>query len=250
MDSLIALSALGDNFIYLYSYEQGTAFVVDPGQSDCVLKALADNGLNLDAILLTHSHYDHTGGAAELKKRTGASVIGPTGSVDRLVSEGDVIEFGKEKITVIATPGHTASSVCYYLEPSESIQNGIVWTGDTLFVGGCGRLMGSSAKVMYESLCRLAQFPDETIVCCGHDYTVENYQFALTVEPDNKLIPELLEKARRTEPQERGISTISQEKKANLFLRTDSKQIRKALNMPNATAIEVFAELRRRKDHF
>jgi hydroxyacylglutathione hydrolase len=252
MDSVITIPALGDNLIYVYRYKRNDVLVVDPSDSASVLIALKQRDLNLTTILITHHHWDHIGGAAELKKETGCKVIGGDGrripGIDQVAEDKQILEFGNSGVEVIATPGHTSTSVCYYMQPSNANENGILWTGDTLFVGGCGRLFECNAQSMWESLQKLASLPDGTLVYCGHDYTLENYEFALTIEPDNQAIKQRLSDVRQggqSIP-----STILQEKTTNPFLRSGTPEIKDALKMPRAGDAEVFAELRRRKDVF
>jgi len=182
MDPVITVPALGDNFIYLYRYDQRNAFAVDPGESSAVLGVLRRYGLNLTMILVTHHHWDHVAGVDELKKISGCEVIGGDRrirSIDHVVGDGQILEAGDVRIQVIATPGHTQAAVCYHLQPSKAGKNGILWTGDTLFIGGCGRLFECDARTMWDSLVKLTSLPDETVVYCGHDYTVENYEFPM-----------------------------------------------------------------------
>jgi hydroxyacylglutathione hydrolase len=256
MNSVITIPAFGDNFVYLYEYRQGDALAVDPSDSSPVLRILGQRGLSLTTILVTHHHWDHTAGVAELKKNTGCEVVGGDArrisGIDRLVEGGRSLAVGEAEIKVIATPGHTHTSVCYYVQPSGDDGNGILWTGDTLFVGGCGRLLECRAQSMWDSLRKLACLPDDTLVYCGHDYTVENYGFALSIEPDNQAVKRRLGEV--TQAQKAGgqtvPSTILQERLTNPFLRADSPELKAALNMPGARAVDVFAELRRRKDVF
>jgi len=256
MDRVITIPALGDNFIYLYKYSETDAFAVDPAESTGVLKALKDNGLTLSAILITHHHYDHTGGTGELKRRTGCKIIGGDrrriSGIDSVVEDGQILSSGDAKVQVIAAPGHTSTGVCYYLQSSSHDESGVLWTGDMLFIGGCGRLLECDARTMWASLLKLASLPDDTLVYCGHDYTLENYEFALTIEPYNQAVLQRLEEIRRQQSEggQTVPSTMLQEKTTNPFLRADTPQMRSALNMPNAPAEDVFAELRRRKDIF
>jgi len=252
MDSVITIPALGDNLIYLYRYNQSDCLAVDPGECRSVSKILREQDLSLKMILLTHHHWDHTGGVAELKKKTGCKVVGGDKrrirGIDQLVEDAETMPVGDAEVRVIATAGHTSTSVCYYLVPSRTDASGILWTGDTLFVGGCGRLFEGNARSMYQSLQKLASLPDDTLVYCGHDYTVENYEFALSIEPEDQAIRQRLNDIRQggqTVP-----STMLQERTTNVFLRAGTPEVKAALGMGQAKDFRVFAELRRRKDIF
>jgi hydroxyacylglutathione hydrolase len=255
MNSVITIPAFSDNYVYVYASEDRNGFVVDPGDGPAVLHLLRDQGLQLTAVLATHHHFDHVGGIAELKKKTGCDVIGPDRSmsalIDRGVEDNQVIEVGSSRINVISTPGHTRRSVCYYVLPSEN-QRGILFTGDTLFIGGCGRPIECNAQTMWNSLQKIASLPDDTEVYPGHDYSEENYEFALTIEPNNSVVRNCLQRLREKQRQGRPTvpSTIAQEKASNIFLRADEPEIKKALGMRDATAAHAFAELRHRKNLF
>ena len=256
MDPVIIIPALGDNFIYLYQYGQNSVLVVDPSDSSSVLRTIEKRKLDLTTILVTHHHWDHIAGAAELKSKTGCRIVGGDKQripgIDHVVSDGQIVTVGDARIRVIATPGHTRTSVCYYIPASNDNKNGIVWTGDTLFVGGCGRVLECNAQVMWNSLHKLASLPDQTLVYCGHDYTVENYEFALSIEPSNQAVKQRLQQVKQAQKQGRPTvpSTILQERMTNPFLRVDTPEVKNALHMPQAQSVEVFAELRRRKDAF
>lgn len=256
MELPIILKAFGDNFIYIVEYETGKAFVVDPGEASGVLRKLGEYKLNLTHILCTHHHSDHTGGIGQLKKASGCKIVasdaGRILGADCIIQDGDELKLGSLEIQAIFTPGHTARSVCYYARQTTADGKGMVFTGDTLFVGGCGRLFECSAEVMWESLQRLASLPDETLVYCGHEYTAENYEFALQIEPDNNVVRERMKEIKNMQRNSGYTvpSTIGQEKLTNCFLRADSVEIRSALEMADAPVAEVFAELRKRKDRF
>ena len=256
MDSVITIPAISDNYIYLYRYNQNDSLAVDPSDSSLVMKILQEHGLSLRTILITHHHWDHVAGAADMKLKTGCKVIGADGrripGIDTVVEDGRILTFGGHKVRVIATPGHTGTSVCYYMEPSSGNENGILWTGDTLFVGGCGRLMECNAQSMWQSLQGLASLPDDTLVYCGHDYTLENYEFAFGIEPGNQDVKERLDQVRQAQRQCRPTvpSSILLERTTNCFMRAGVPELKAALGMPRAQAVEVFAELRRRKDVF
>jgi len=243
MEPVITISAMGDNYIYLYGYYQNNAFTVDPGDAKAVLKALNKHGLNLTDVLITHRHFDHTGGVKDLKVKTGCNVING--------EKAEVLLDGNVKIQVIATPGHTRDSVCYYVQPTEE-HSGLLFTGDTMFVGGCGRPIECDARTLWQSLQKLTTLPNDTLVFPGHDYTQENYEFALTIVPDNPEVKSRLDEVRKSQRQ--GLptvpSTILQEKTTNVFLNANNPEIKTALNMPNAADAEVFTELRRRKNIF
>lgn len=247
-------SAFEDNYIYLLVLENGHSAVVDPAEGTAVLAFLEQKRFELKMILVTHSHADHTGGIELLKQRTGCRVAGPPSAripmQDIAVHDGQILDFSYP-IHVFSTPGHTPDSVCYYV-PAATSNPGILFSGDTLFINGCGRLFGCQAQTLRDSLRKLTALPPETLVYCGHEYTEENYRFALTLEPDNprlqKRLNEVREQISRGQPTVP--SAIGQEKELNPFLRTDSRTIRRALAMPDAPDWQVFAELRKRKDRF
>lgn len=256
MDSVITIPAFGDNLAYLYRYDQSNAFAVDPSDGSRVLSILRERDLDLTTILVTHHHWDHIAGTVELKERTGCQIVGGDKQripdIDCVVGDGQILAVGNARIKVIATPGHTRTAVCYYMQPSNDNKNGILWTGDTLFVGGCGRLLECDAQSMWSSLLKLASLPDDTLVYCGHDYTLENYEFALSIEPDNKSVKQRLYETEQAQRQGNLTvpSTILQERTTNPFLRADTTELKTALDMPQAQAVDVFAQLRRRKDIF
>ena len=256
MESVVTIPACGDNYIYLYRYDKDNALAVDPCDSSAVLNSLNEHNMNLTTILITHHHWDHIGGVSDLQKKTGCEVIGADKrripAIDHVVDDKQVLTIGNIEIQVIATPGHTNTSVCYYIPASNENKHKILWTGDTLFAGGCGRIMECNAQTMFDSLLTLASLPDDTLVYCGHDYTLENYEFAQTIEPDNKAVKQRLQEIKQTIASGGFTvpSTILQEKTTNIFLRSDTNDIKTALKMPGAGAVDVFAELRRRKDVF
>ena len=241
-NNVIIIPVLGDNFAYLYRYDEDNAIAFDCGDCGSILRVLEKNNLNLSVLLLTHHHFDHTTGAEKLREKTGCAVIASdlqaTPAADKTVVGGDVLSFGNEKIRIIATPGHTASSVCFYRLPSENDRQGLLFTGDTLFAGGCGRIFECSAATMRQSLQKLAAIPEDTLVYPGHDYTMENYQFALTTEYANDAIKQRLADINRLQREGKPTipSTIARERETNVFLlaKTDKD----------------FAKLRKRKDVF
>jgi hydroxyacylglutathione hydrolase len=248
------LTAFADNYVYLYRYDVTRAVVIDPGDHAVVLKALNERSIDLTAVLVTHHHSDHTAGIPELKQATGCQVIGSDPrirGIDQVVKDGDRLEFGDTTIEVLASPGHTRLSVCYHRLPGPDDPGSIVWTGDTLFAGGCGRLFECDAATLWRTLQRLATLAGQTQVCGGHNYAIENYRFGLTIEPGNQAIQDALDQALRSERTGDTVaSTMDRERQTNVFLRADLPEVRSALAMTQAPVHEVFAELRRRKDRF
>ncbi len=220
----VILTAFGDNYIYLVEYAPGKAFVVDPGDASVAADALEPKGLTLTHILATHHHADHIGGIDVLKQQFDCEVvssdkkrIGATGTV---VSDGDTFLIDSLTVRVIATPGHTTTGVCFYVTDSSPAQ-GLLFTGDTLFVCGCGRLFECDAKAMFHSFEKLADLPDETLVYPGHNYTQENIRFALTVEPDNISLKQKLDVVAGQDRQRTPTvpSVLGEEKQLNPFMR-------------------------------
>ena len=255
METVTIIRVLLDNYAYLL-VDGSEAVVVDPGEALPILQDLENRALKLTTILNTHYHGDHVGGNQELKRETSCRVIGPDDTripgLDRAVAHGDIITIGSATVEVIATPGHTRSDVCYYMPPYPDHKPGAVWTGDTLFIGGCGRLYEGSPELMWESLSKLAALPPDTLVYCGHEYVIENLEFALTVEPDNQTVRRTLSDIKQTRRAGRPTvpSTIREELLTNPFLRAVNPEMGAAIGMTNASAVEVFAELRKRKNAF
>lgn len=241
---------LSDNYgVLVHCADTGETFAVDAPDADAVLGALRATGWTLTHILVTHHHADHTQGIARVKAETGCKVVGPAGSgfadVDRTVVDGETLALVDEQVRVIATPGHTLDMVNYYLPAA-----GVVFTGDTLFAMGCGRVFEGTPQMMWESLVRLMELPADTAVYCGHEYTLANGRFALTVDPDNAdLLARMKEvEALRAEGKPTLPTTIGLELRTNPFLRAADPAIRKRLGMEKAADAEVFAELRERKN--
>lgn len=241
---------LRDNYAYLVGdAAAGLYAVVDPSEARPVVAALA--GRRLTHILNTHHHWDHTGGNEELKRAFGAEVVGPEmdrariPAIDVGVSQAGGWRFGEMEVGILEVPGHTKGAIAF-------VMNDIVFTGDTLFAMGCGRLFEGTPAMMLHSLAKLAALPDGTKVYCGHEYTLTNGRFALTLEPGNAALRERLGEAEALRA--KGLPTVPSslglEKRTNPFLRTSSAEIRAALGMAKAGEVEVFAEIRRRKDSF
>ncbi|MBP7829310.1 MAG: hydroxyacylglutathione hydrolase [Kiritimatiellae bacterium] len=250
-DALVVIvPVLGDNFSYLVA-AGGRAAAVDPADAAPLLDQVKARGLKLDLILNTHHHFDHVAGNEELKARTGCRVAGPGDvripALDRAVADGDRLALGPLTIEVVGTPGHTRNHLCYYLPSGPAL-----WTGDTLFTGGCGRLIEGGSATMWGSLHALSLLPDDTLVFCGHDYAVENLQFAAELQPDNEEIRRRLTdlQARAREGRPTVPSTLAEEKATNPFLRSDAPELLQRLGLTGLEPARVFAELRRRKDEY
>jgi hydroxyacylglutathione hydrolase len=249
--------AFADNYIWLIhaAARPESVVVVDPGDAAPVLRELADSGLTLAAILLTHHHPDHIGGVAELLKAAPVPVIGPDDSrisgLTRIARDGDSVDLPGLGLAfkILHIPGHTLSHIAFW-------GHGSLFCGDTLFSAGCGRTFEGTAQQMNTSLERLRALPPDTKVYCGHEYTASNLRFALTVEPTNEaalayqsIVATLRERDTPTLPSE-----LALEVKVNPFLRCDTPAVRQAAEqhagraLPNAA--DVFGVLRSWKDNF
>jgi hydroxyacylglutathione hydrolase len=248
------VSCLRDNYAWLaYDTSEGVCAVVDPSEAEPVKRALAARGLTLTHILNTHHHPDHVGGNLELKAEFGAKIVGPGKDEARIpgidvgVIEGATYRVGSHEARVLEIPAHTRGHIAFWFENDTA-----VFTGDTLFAMGCGRLFEGDPPTMWKSLSKLVSLPESTRVYCGHEYTEANGRFALTVEPSNRELNERMAEVRAIRAVGRPTlpSTIGLEKKTNPFLRTRSAEIRRNLGLEAADDVEVFAETRRRKDKF
>ncbi len=254
---LFPLPAFSDNYIWTLHNGQ-RALVVDPGESDGVLAWLAQHGLQLDTILITHHHADHTGGVAALREATGARVIGPTHEPMpeplQRVGAGEHVEVLDLRFEVIEVPGHTAGHIAFYA--AEAKGTPLLFCGDTLFSGGCGRLFEGTPAQMLDSLTRLAALPAATRVCCTHEYTLSNLKFAQAIEPDNSDLAAYTQRCQ----EQRALnfptlpSSIGLEQRINPFLRTAEAAVVRSARAhepaTNADPVSVFATLRTWKNNF
>jgi hydroxyacylglutathione hydrolase len=196
------INALSDNYIYLlHNDKENITAVIDPGEAEPVSKFLREKKLNLDQIINTHHHNDHTAGNKELKKIWGAKIIAPLyekgriPNVDIYVSEGDSISIAGKNAQVIYTPGHTLDHICFYIPDQKYL-----FSGDTLFYLGCGRVFEGTMEQMWKSLLKLKSLPDDTLVYCGHEYTLSNAKFSIHIDPNNQLLKKYVTTLKTKEP--------------------------------------------------
>ena len=247
---VLTLPALEDNYIYVL-VAGSNAVAIDPADASPVLRLMKQRICKLTHVLLTHHHHDHVAGVSSLKKATGCHVVGPNDpriqEVDEAVSDGSQVEAGPWNLRVIATPGHTHTHIAYH-EPGR----GLLWTGDSLFAAGCGRLFDCPPELLSSSLQKLSSLPDATQFFCGHEYTVDNLRFAAEMEPSNQAVKTRMVSAIavRGAGQPTVPSTIGLEKQTNPFLRLRSPELRSKLGLADASDQDVFTALRRRKDSF
>lgn len=243
---------LSDNFgVLIHDAGNGLTASIDAPEASAVEQAVAQTGWRLTHILNTHHHGDHTGGNLALKDRTGCTIVGPRGAripgIDVEIGGGDSFPFGDFTAEVIATPGHTLDHVCYWFR-----NEGVAFTGDTLFALGCGRVFEGTAPQMWASLKKLMALPRETVVYCGHEYTLSNARFALTVDPDNEALKQRVAEVESLRAAGRATlpTTIGVELGTNPFLRAQDASLQRAVGMSGRNPADVFAEVRRRKDQF
>lgn len=237
--TVAAVPCLSDNYAWMLRAPDGTLAICDPGEAVPIAAAIDAAGGKLGMILLTHHHGDHVAGTAELAARYGAKVAGAAADAHRLpkldivLKPGGTVSFGGSEGRVIDTPGHTRGHIAIHFPDS-----GFVLCGDTLFSLGCGRLLEGTAEEMFGSLQALSALPDDTLVCCGHEYTESNARFALTVEPDNAALLARADEvaAQRAAGQPTVPTTMAQERAANPFVR--------------AADVATLARIRSAKDSF
>jgi hydroxyacylglutathione hydrolase len=244
---------LSDNYgVLIHDSETRATASIDAPEAAPIEAALKEAGWKLTDILVTHHHHDHVGGIAALKAKYKCRVVAPAKStqvpaVDAKVREGDTVSVGKLSAKVIETPGHTLDHIAYWFAGDS-----IAFVGDTLFSIGCGRVIEGTPAMMWHSLVKLRDLPNETEIYCGHEYTLANIRFARTIEPDNPVLA-----AREVQAQEQIAAheptipvTIGDEKLANPFLRADLPEVRGQVAMDGEPPEIVFAEIRERKNRF
>ncbi|KAA8496200.1 Hydroxyacylglutathione hydrolase, mitochondrial [Porphyridium purpureum] len=254
---VVAVECLGDNYAYVVECPHTrTCAVVDAVEVSKVMGAVSARGLELTHVLTTHKHWDHASGNLEMKALyPHVQVVGGRNddvpAATMAVSDGDTFRVGSLEVTCLWTPCHTRGHICYYVRSLETQDDpGAVFTGDTLFIAGCGRFFEGSANDMCAALSKLASLPDDTRVYCGHEYTVANLRFALSIEPDSEPLQAKLAWANEQRSRQAPTipSLISDEKSTNPFLRTDVPSVQAAVQQ--SEPIATMQALRDRKNAF
>ncbi|WP_292289110.1 hydroxyacylglutathione hydrolase [Marivita sp.] len=251
---LVTIPALSDNYTFLlHDSDSGDTACIDVPEAAPILSELSSRGWSLTDIWLTHHHHDHIGGVDDLLHKHDAKVTGARAdrhrlpSLNREVGDGDAFEFGGERVEVLDVSGHTVGHIAFVVPDS-----GYAFTADSLMALGCGRLFEGSAEQMWESLQKLAALDPETLICSGHEYTQANAKFAITVDPDNDALKARIKRinSARDSNEPTVPSKLSEEVATNPFLRATDPAIQAHLDMIGAQPVDVFAEIRARKDRF
>lgn len=251
---LITIPCLSDNYAYLLrDGDSGEVAVIDVPEAGPILAELAARGWTPSQVWLTHHHWDHVDGLADLLEAHPAKVVGASADAHRLpaldvaVAEGDRISLGALEAEIFDVSGHTVGHIAYYVPGAKA-----AFTADSLMALGCGRLFEGTPEQMWESMQKLMALPADTTICSGHEYTASNAKFALTVDPENAA---LISRSKEIDAaRAKGVPTVpsqlSTELETNPFLRPADPGIRATLGMPDAPDATVFAEIRQRKDNF
>jgi hydroxyacylglutathione hydrolase len=243
-----------DNYgVLVHDTVTGTTISIDAPEARAVADNLKKRGWQLTHILTTHHHNDHVEGNLELKEHFGCRIIGPEAEKDKIpgisqtVKGGDVLDLAQRKLKVYDCPGHTLGQVTYHF-----VNDYLLFAADNIFAMGCGRVLEGTMEQMYHSVNQFRDIQPMTSVYCGHEYTEANAKFALSVEPGNRVLQMRATEVRNLRAQGKMTcpTTIGDELKTNPYFRCDSAEIRANLNMAGATDVEVFVELRTRKNNF
>lgn len=251
---IITIPCLSDNYTFLvHDAKSGQTAVVDVPEAGPIKAELNQRGWTLSEVWLTHHHWDHVDGLPDLLADHPAQVVGAKDDahrlppLDRAVSDGDVFEFGGETVHILDVSGHTIAHIALYLPETKAL-----FTADSLMALGCGRLFEGTPAQMFESLQKTAEMPGDTMVYSGHEYTATNAAFALTVDPENSALISRSQdiSAKRASGQPTVPSSLQLERETNPFLRAHNPEIQSTLNMVGAAPVDVFTEIRKRKDRF
>ena len=254
MIDIVPIKALSDNYIWLLTTNEGS-ILVDPGESKKIIDLIEDEAIDLKGILITHHHYDHTNGLNDILKIKQVDVYGPQNNIseiNKIVKEGDKFSICGIQFEVIEVPGHTLDHIAFNSINSEK---NILFCGDTLFFGGCGRVFEGTYEQMFSSLNKLSSLPSDTLVYCGHEYTASNLKFALEVDPSNDELKKEFNKVLEMEHMNRCTlpSSIKKEHALNPFFRCNNLEIQNKITnkfkVPN-TEIEIFKAIRKWKDNY
>ena len=248
------ISCLEDNYSYLIIDKNNKkTCIVDPSEPRPVVDFLEKNNLKLNYILNTHHHYDHIGGNIELKKKYNAKVIGFKGDYKRIpeidfkLEDGEIWKQDNFEAKIIHVPGHTLGHICFHFYNENNL-----FTGDTLFSLGCGRIFEGTYEQMFSSLEKIKKLPHKTKIYCGHEYTLQNSKFCIKYDKDNleliKKINDIKKKLNNNQPTIP--TTLEEELKSNIFLRSDNFKIKNNLNINKGSSLDTFSKLRDLKDNF
>ena len=248
------IPCLKDNYSYVIIDENNKkTCVVDPSESEPIIKFLEINNLKLNYILNTHHHYDHIGGNIELKKKYKAKVVGfnedykRIPGIDTKLKDGETWKEDNFEAKVLHIPGHTLGHICFYFYNDNNL-----FTGDTLFSLGCGRIFEGTYQQMFSSLEKIKKLPPKTKIYCGHEYTLQNSKFCIQYDKENQSLIEKIkdinEKLKNNKPTIP--STLEDELKNNIFLRSDNENIKTNLNIDGGSPLVTFSKLRDLKDNF
>ena len=251
---IVTIPCLSDNYVFLiHDAASGATALVDAPESGPILDAHKTRGWSLTHVLLTHHHWDHVDGLADVLAAHPAQVIGAKADAHRLpalnleVAEGDSFDFGGETVSVLDVSGHTVGHIAFHFPDTAA-----VFTGDSLMAMGCGRLFEGTPAQMFASLSKLAALPDDTTVYSGHEYTASNCAFAASLGEDNAAVAQRI--AETTDMRAKDVATVPSnllwEKQTNPFLRSADPALQKALGIEGAAPVDVFTEVRKRKDNF
>jgi len=248
------IPCLSDNYAYIINDDKtNTVGIVDPSESLPIINFLKKKNLKPNYILNTHHHYDHIGGNTELKKMYNVKIVGFINDkhripgIDIMLRDNEEWIFGNSKVNVMHIPGHTLGHICFYFENEK-----ILFTGDTLFSLGCGRIFEGTHKQMLKSLEKIKTLPKETKIYCGHEYTYKNAEFCMKYDKNNINLQKKFEKVKKLRSQNLPTipTNIEEELKSNIFLRCDQNDLKIKLNMKNEEDFKVFKKVRDLKDIF